>query len=63
MYEFEGVDYAKEPSAADKKAFDDLLSSKKIICCVCSHFAELLLLKLNPIMTSYTFSCFFFMVT
>lgn len=36
MYEFEGVDYAKEPSAADKKAFDDLLSSKKIICCVFS---------------------------
>ena len=30
MYEFEGVDYAKEPSAADKKAFDDLLSSKII---------------------------------
>ena len=30
MYEFEGVDYAKEPSAADKKAVDDLLSSKII---------------------------------
>ena len=30
MYEFEGVDYAKEPSVADKKAFDDLLSSKII---------------------------------
>jgi hypothetical protein len=28
MYEFEGVDYTKEPSAADKKAFEDLLSSK-----------------------------------
>lgn len=36
MYEFEGVDYTKEPSAADKKAFDDLLSSKTIICCVFS---------------------------
>lgn len=31
MYEFEGVDYAKEPSAADKKAFDDLLSMEQLI--------------------------------
>ena len=26
MYVFEGTDYSNEPSAADKKAFDDLVS-------------------------------------
>ncbi|XP_048779717.2 chromodomain-helicase-DNA-binding protein 1-like isoform X1 [Ostrea edulis] len=31
MYEFEGVDYTKEPSAADKKAFEDLLSTEQLI--------------------------------
>ncbi|XP_022305018.2 chromodomain-helicase-DNA-binding protein 1-like isoform X2 [Crassostrea virginica] len=31
MYEFEGVDYAKEPSAADRKAFDDLLSTEQLL--------------------------------
>jgi hypothetical protein len=25
MYMFEGTDYSKEPTAADKKAFDELL--------------------------------------
>ncbi|XP_062607988.1 chromodomain-helicase-DNA-binding protein 1-like isoform X1 [Saccostrea cucullata] len=31
MYEFEGVDYTKEPSAADIKAFEDLLSTEQLI--------------------------------
>ena len=28
---FEGTDYSNEPSAADKKAFDDLVSGKYIV--------------------------------
>ena len=28
MYVFEGKDYAKEPSAADRKSFDQLISGK-----------------------------------
>jgi len=28
LYVFEGKDYSKEPTAADRKAFDELLASK-----------------------------------
>ena len=28
LYTFEGTDYAQEPSTADKKAFDDLMSGE-----------------------------------
>ena len=28
MYVFEGTDYSAEPSAADKKAFDDLIAGR-----------------------------------
>ena len=30
MYMFDGVDYSKEPSAADKTAFDKLIEGKFI---------------------------------
>ncbi|XP_060608509.1 chromodomain-helicase-DNA-binding protein 1-like, partial [Ruditapes philippinarum] len=31
MYMFEGTDYSKEPTAADKKAFDELLEAEKAV--------------------------------
>lgn len=38
MYMFDGVDYSKEPSAADKTAFDKLIKGKSFRKCFVKYF-------------------------